>query len=240
MHAAGAGGTDRSEALDASTVQVGVQLARALHVEGGTLEETLDAIIAKAIEVVGPATWAGIILVEDGTLVPKATVGDPPTELDLLQQREGEGPCLEAARAQRMVVVADTASDPRWPHFAQLAVELGARAVLCAPLWVDDRTLGTLSLYSAEVDPFSVLDLHVTELLTTHAALALGNAQHVDHLRVALVNRDVIGQGKGILMERHRLTADDAFRRLVAASQRTNTKLVDVARRLADTGLLEP
>ena len=49
-------------------------------------------------------------------------------------------------------------------------------------------------------------------------------------------NRDVIGQAKGILMERHRLTAEQAFGVLARVSQERNRKLVDIARELADTG----
>ncbi len=53
--------------------------------------------------------------------------------------------------------------------------------------------------------------------------------------------RDVIGQAKGILMERHRLTAHQAFTLLVRVSQHTNTKLVEVATYLTATGeLAEP
>ncbi|MBV8385259.1 MAG: ANTAR domain-containing protein, partial [Acidimicrobiia bacterium] len=37
----------------------------------------------------------------------------------------------------------------------------------------------------------------------------------IEHLRRALVSRDVIGQAKGIIMERFKVTADEAFRVLV-------------------------
>ena len=47
-----------------------------------------------------------------------------------------------------------------------------------------------------------------------------------------------IEQAKGILMERHKLTADQAFAVLARASQHTNRKLVDVARYLTSTGEL--
>jgi AmiR/NasT family two-component response regulator len=58
-------------------------------------------------------------------------------------------------------------------------------------------------------------------------------------MRQALGNRDVIGQAKGILMERHRLTPNQAFALLSERSQQVNRKLVDVARRLAETGTLD-
>jgi AmiR/NasT family two-component response regulator len=56
----------------------------------------------------------------------------------------------------------------------------------------------------------------------------------IANLRVALTTRDVIGQAKGILMERHGLTADEAFDRLVTMSQHTNVKVREVAQYLVE------
>ena len=59
----------------------------------------------------------------------------------------------------------------------------------------------------------------------------------VEGLEEALVSRDVIGQAKGILMERLHLTPDQAFEQLRAVSQRNNRKVRDIAAELAETGL---
>ncbi len=61
----------------------------------------------------------------------------------------------------------------------------------------------------------------------------------VEQLTQAVESRDVIGQAKGILMERYQLTADQAFTLLVAASSQSNTKLVSVAAGLAVNGTLD-
>ena len=53
-----------------------------------------------------------------------------------------------------------------------------------------------------------------------------------------MATRDVIGQAKGVLMERHRVTADEAFAMLKQESQRVNRKLVDVAEMVATSGAL--
>src|SRR3954452_13469773 len=58
----------------------------------------------------------------------------------------------------------------------------------------------------------------------------------VEGLQEALLSRDVIGQAKGILMERLHLTPDQAFEQLRMASQHLNVKLRDVAARFAETG----
>jgi AmiR/NasT family two-component response regulator len=48
----------------------------------------------------------------------------------------------------------------------------------------------------------------------------------------------VIGQAKGILMERYKMTAPMAFALLAKTSQDTNRKLHEVAESLAPTGNL--
>jgi AmiR/NasT family two-component response regulator len=58
----------------------------------------------------------------------------------------------------------------------------------------------------------------------------------VEHLHRALASRDVIGQAKGILMERLKLSADEAFHLLVQRSQHENVKVAELAAALAETG----
>ncbi|WP_410614425.1 ANTAR domain-containing protein [Amycolatopsis sp. lyj-109] len=76
-------------------------------------------------------------------------------------------------------------------------------------------------------------------LLATHAALALAHARSTEladlndlGLRHAIDTRDVIGQAKGILMQRQGITADAAFALLRSTSQNLNVKLVEVARNM--------
>ncbi len=57
-------------------------------------------------------------------------------------------------------------------------------------------------------------------------------------MQAALASRDVIGQVKGVLMERHRTTADRAFRQLSESFQNSNVKLAAVAQHLVETGEL--
>jgi AmiR/NasT family two-component response regulator len=55
-------------------------------------------------------------------------------------------------------------------------------------------------------------------------------------LQQALQSRDVIGQAKGILMERLKVTPEDAFDLLRRSSQHLNIKLREAARDLTETG----
>jgi GAF domain-containing protein len=110
--------------------------------------------------------------------------------------------------------------------------------MLCVPLWAGDEHLGTLSLYGDKPDCFDATAKQLADLYATHAALALAEARRTDQLKRAILSRDLIGQAKGILMERERLTADQAFDRLREVSQRLNRKITDVAQELTSRGEL--
>ena len=228
---------DIKEVIAQTFVAIGT-LARALHVEDARLQPTLDAITAHAAAAHPAAKDAGLILLIGGKLIPQATTGKAPQLLDIKQQETGRGPCIEAAREQTLICVNDLRRDARWPEFSAEAQACGVGSMLCAPLWISERTLGALTLYAAQPAAFSAHDQRIIELFATLAALALAEAQRTDHLRAALVNRDVIGQAKGIIMERYKITPDAAFSTLTRISQNRNIKLHEVARQLIETGKL--
>ncbi len=225
---------DIKEVIAQTLVAIGT-LARALHVGDASLQPTLDAITAQAAAAHPAARDAGLILLLGGKLIPQATTGKAPQILDIKQQETGRGPCLEAAREQTLICMNDLRRDTRWPEFSAEAQACGVGSVLCAPLWISERTLGALTLYAAQPAAFSAHDERIIELFATLAALALAEAQRTDQLRAALVNRDVIGQAKGILMERYKINPDAAFSTLTRISQHRNIKLHEVARQLIET-----
>jgi hypothetical protein len=104
---------------------------------------------------------------------------------------------------------------------------------------LDQRTNPrNLSLYAAQSAAFSEHDERIIELFATLAALALAEAQRTDQLRAALINRDVIGQAKGIIMERYKISSEAAFGTLTRISQARNRKLHEVACQVVETGEL--
>jgi hypothetical protein len=109
--------------------------------------------------------------------------------------------------------------------------------MLSFQLFVRDRDLGALNLWSEDANAFDEEAEQVGVLLAGLTAVALIDAQQLEHLRTALLNRDVIGQAKGVLMERYKIGADRAFDLLVRASRDSNRKLHDVAREVTETGV---
>ena len=76
----------------------------------------------------------------------------------------------------------------------------------------------------------------LTSLAVSAARSHEDEERRTEHLHAALTTREVIGQAQGILMERERISAGQAFDVLRRASQHLNRKLRDVAQDLVDTG----
>ncbi|ORA25358.1 hypothetical protein BST12_03495 [Mycobacterium angelicum] len=68
----------------------------------------------------------------------------------------------------------------------------------------------------------------------THAALAWNISRRDDQFRSALASRAIIGQAKGMLMERFGIDAVAAFYLLKRLSQESNTPVVDISHRLVN------
>ena len=96
---------------------------------------------------------------------------------------------------------------------------------------------GAVALHRA-TGALDAADRAVAEEVAVHARIALAAWDTADDLALGLASRSVIGQAQGILMERFSLDADRAFQVLRRYSQDGNVKLVEVARRVVQTGAL--
>ncbi|WP_410586272.1 GAF and ANTAR domain-containing protein [Amycolatopsis sp. lyj-23] len=214
---------------DTGLAEVLGRIARTLQAEPD-VDTTLQAIVKAAVDHVDGAEQAGISLAERrGRIRTVAPTADLVVEIDRIQYRTREGPCVDAIAEHEIFRVDDLTTEPRWPQFAPVAARTGVRSMLSYRLFLTDSTLGALNLYSGHPDAFSDRTEQDGRMFATHAAIALSAAQQEAHLRAAVEHRDTIGMAKGILMQRHDVDPVGAFRMLVDASQQGNIKLHQVA-----------
>lgn len=216
-----------------------------LHTD--TVAAALEFVVRATHAIIPDAELVSITLrAPDGRLHTPLETDPVGSELDELQYTHGEGPCLDAAREDGIAYThsGDLAVTPDWPHFGPLAADRGYRSVLSTALVADTRPTrlsGALNIYCPEPGKLGdEMSRDRALLLATHASLALARTEAVQlaelreaHLRRALDTRDVIGQAKGILMNRRGITADEAFDLLRRTSQDLNVKLTELAHTLA-------
>jgi transcriptional regulator with GAF, ATPase, and Fis domain len=200
-------------------------------------EQMLRAVVAAAVVLIPGADEGSIsVVAARKRLHSEAASSEFASTIDKLQEKAGEGPCLDAVYEQRTVRVDDLSAEHRWPRFSADASAAGAVSMLALQVFVEGDNLGALNLYSRRARAFDEESEHIGELFASHAAAAYVAVRRNAQLLRAVTTREIIGQAQGILIERHKITADEAFIMLVAASQNANIKLRDVAETLVHTG----
>jgi GAF domain-containing protein len=209
--------------------------AHAIRVEQD-VDSVLNDIVHAAVASLPGVDHAGVTIIQRSReYVTRASTGPLVRQLDALQYMLGEGPCLYAMEAEKLVVVNHVRFEQRWPEYIRRAAQLGLRAQMGLQLVLDEHKIGGLNLYSTEADEIEPEVAHAAELLAAHAALALGFARRNEDLNAALGTRKNIGQAIGLVMAEFTLTEEEAFAYLRRVSSITNTKLRDVAARIVDT-----
>jgi hypothetical protein len=207
-----------------------------------SVDETLQLVVDLSTELVRGCDLADIMFIRAGGMSTPVSTDPLAIALDDAQEQAEEGPCLAAGREEVMVVTDDLATDQRWPTFGPRAASMGVRSALSYQLFLhrnDEDRFGALNLYGEQPAAFDDTSVELGEVLAALCSATLATAIEVEGLRSALASRDVIGQAKGILMQRHRISASEAFDLLAKTSQARNVKVREIAARLVETGALD-
>jgi GAF domain-containing protein len=209
--------------------------ARELQGQGDT-QHTLDRGVAIATQIIPGCDFAGVSVVHATRPIDTPARTDPlVARVDALQYEVQQGPCLDAIRVHEVVASPDLREEQRWPRWAPQVAALGVRAMLCIRLYTTSDTLGALNLLSRTAHGFDEDDLATASSLAAHLAVALAESQHAADLHSGALNRSVVGQAEGILMERFSLSAAGAFDVLSRVAEENQVRLHRVAAELVRT-----
>ncbi len=201
-----------------------------------SLDAVLNGVTSTVLEVIPGAEVAGFLLfTKAGKYETQAATSDLMYQIDNLQVEYGEGPCVEAALDELIVRTDDFRTEQRWPRYCAEVAKLGLRSALSFKLYTSQRNAGALNIFSTKPNAFGPDDEGVGQVLAAHAAAAILAGRQGEQLKSALSSRDLIGQAKGVIMERFNVDAVRAFEMLRELSQSANVKLVDIAQQVIDT-----
>jgi ANTAR domain/GAF domain len=215
-----------------------------VHLSGqASTADAFGAVSRTAVTMVPGAQWAGITRGRDGRFETVGATHPVVNEIDDIQYALGSGPCVDAVVQHTVFRTGDLGADRRWPEFGARAVaEAGLTSMLSFRLLVQDDTLiAGLNLYSQKPDAFDQTSEVIGTLVATYGAMAVDGVstrERASNLQRALATSREIGIAIGVLMSQHKVTRGQAFDLLRIASQASNQKLAELARDVADTGVL--
>jgi GAF domain-containing protein len=166
------------------------------------------------------ASGAGVSLAdEDGSFRFVTALNEATAAVEKLQEEEQQGPCVDAHRTGRPVLVADLRRHPaRWPNLVPRALELGVTAVAGLPMHLNRVRLGALNLYHAHPRDWTHEDVAAAQVLANMATSYVAHASEVERqrrtaeqLEEALASRVIIEQAKGMIAAERKITVDQAF-----------------------------
>ncbi|AQA06692.1 hypothetical protein BVC93_24875 [Mycobacterium sp. MS1601] len=223
------------ETVQSTLVEVTRQFAHPV-----SMDETLTAITTAATRLIDGVDSADVLLIDDADQYRSAAATSPLAEnLSRIQQQHQQGPCVDAAVGETMVLSQDLRHDSRWPEYSAKAIDAGALGVLSFQLYTHQSRpscRAALNLFSCTSFAFDSDAQAAAAMLATHAALAFIAQDRQAQFQSALASRDAIGQAKGMLMERYKVDAVRAFELMRRLSQDSNIPIVTIAARIVSTG----
>lgn len=206
-----------------------------LLLDEGTVEAVLDLVVSLACSSIDRVDDVSVSVRKSRSLETTNSSSDAAREVDHVQYKTGEGPCVAAMREGDTFNVI-LAEETQWPNFTAAARTAGFGSVFSTPLRTAERTIGSLNFYSRAEDRFSDDEAAAAQVFADHASVAMANAMAYAtsvatnlHLQTALASARTIGRAQGVLMARQGCTSEVAFDMLRRSSQRTNRKLREIA-----------
>ena len=162
----------------------------------GSLERTLQATVNLAVDTIDGCDYAGIFVM-DGDVISTPVHSDPfVIEIDALQHRAGEGPCLDTIAGAGTFYSGELGEDGRWPRFGPRQIRWESEARLAISLSANGVP-GALNLYACIPRP-SGSSTGATEIsLATLAGIVMSSSEalsteerRVSNLRAGLISRE--------------------------------------------------
>jgi anti-anti-sigma regulatory factor len=212
--------------LPASHVSAeGLRRVTAVPADSDVVDGALRLVVELARISVRGADGVSVSLLRHGVLSTVAASDETVTEMDSDQYLTAEGPCVDASIQGRWFHARSLDTETRWPSFTPRALALGIKAILSSPLKAFERPIGALNIYSRTASTFDVEAQEAAAVFARKASIILSDARagvtdtELDtRFQEALRSREIVAIAQGIIMERERVSQEDAFSVLLGHS----------------------
>lgn len=205
---------------------------------GSDANEMYAAICVAATLAIRGCDHASLLVRENERYVTVGASDQLAQQVDELERRAGDGPCIDAIEEETPQIDPDLTTPSLWPKLASVLVaETPVRGAMGFRLLVDKRKGAALNLFSDTPNTFDAESAGRAAVLAAFASVAINavaKGEDAASLRRGLLSNREIGKAVGMLMMLHDMGEDEAFELLRRHSQALNIKLAEVARAVID------
>jgi PAS domain S-box-containing protein len=199
----------RAEAEAAAATLRKLERVSEAALEHLSLQDLLDALLARIVEVL-EADTAGILLAEDdGKLHVRATVGIDEGLERAVAVPIGAGMAGRVAATRAPLLVPDLS---KIELYSPVLRERGINSIVAIPLVVEDRVIGVVHAGSEAYAQFVEEDARLLELIADRIALAINQASLYEAERAAQQRLRFLGEASAVLASS--LDVDETLRRV--------------------------
>ena len=199
------------------------------------LEEILSLVVGLTAEVVGSKICSLMLLDEKKQeLVIQATQSLSEAYRSKPPIKVGESVSGRAVQMRQAITVRDVKAEPGY-KYPEIAREEGLTSLVAVPMRLKDRVIGVLNCYTTEERTFTAEEIQLLQGVANQAALAIENTRLLAErvaTQEALETRKKVERAKGILIKRHRVGEEEAYRMLQKQSMDKRRSLKEVAEAL--------
>ena len=202
------------------------------------LEDLFKLIVMVTAKVTG-AEICSLWLVDENANPPlirlKATQSFDPEYVKDRALLLHEGVVGYVLSTQRPYLIADVKNNDKFKE-KEMASSLGLVSMASIPLQKKEgKIIGVLNCFTCQPHDFSETDINMLSAVANQAALAIHNTELIIKTRVIereLQERKQIERGKEILMDRRRMSGDEAYRWIQKRSMDTRKSMLAIAEAL--------
>ena len=140
------------------------------------LEEVLQNVMQQAMKVM-LAEAGSLWLLENEHVIPKVAGGPKADALKGLKLKKGEGIAGSVIEEQEPVLVSDVRNDPNWASRFDQSTGFITRTMMCVPLVVKEKSIGSLQLLNKKDSLFGKSDLRLAMAFASQAAMVIENSR---------------------------------------------------------------
>lgn len=195
------------------------------------LEDILKLIVMVTAKVTG-VEICSLWLIDEDTTPPiirlEATQAIDPDYVKDRALKMDEGVVGFVATTKRPLIIPDVLKEPRFKE-KEMAKKLGLVSMVGVPLQNrDDNIIGVLNCFTTEPHEFSETEVNLITTVANQAAMAILNTQLMVKTKVIqeeLETRKLVERAKEVLMQRRKLSGEEAYRWIQKRSMDTRKSL---------------